>query len=45
MIDLLTYSRFRLCSTTDVTKTIVYAMLSGMVHIKDSLLLIRKSSP
>ena len=33
------------CSTTGVTKVVVCAILSGMVHIKDPLLLIGKSSP
>ena len=34
------------CSTTGVTKAVVSAILSvGMVHIKESLLLIGKSSP
>ena len=35
----------RECSTTGVTKAVVCAILSGMVHIKESLLLIGKSSP
>ena len=30
---------------SDVTKAVVYAILSWMVHIKDALLLIEKSSP
>ena len=33
------------CSTTGVTKATVCAVLYVKVHIKDSLLLIRKSSP
>ena len=32
------------CSTTGVTKAVVSAILSGMVHIKEPLLLIGKSS-
>ena len=33
------------CSTTGVTKAVVCAILSGMMHIKEPLLLIGKSSP
>ena len=33
------------CSTTGVTKVMVCAILCGMVHIKEPLLLISKSSP
>ena len=33
------------CSTTGITKAVVCAILSGMVHIKEPLLLIVKSSP
>ena len=33
------------CSMTVVTKAVVCAILSGMVHIKEPLLLIGKSSP
>ena len=33
------------CSTAGVTKAVVYDILSGMVHIKKTLLLIRKSNP
>ena len=34
------------CSTTGVTKVVVCVILSvGLVHIKDPLLLIRKSNP
>ena len=32
------------CSTTGVAKAVVCAILSGMVHIKEPLLLIGKSS-
>ena len=32
------------CSTTGVTKAVVCAILSGMVHIKEPLLLFGKSS-
>ena len=32
------------CSTTGVTKAVVCAILSGMVHLKEPLLLIGKSS-
>ena len=35
---------FRQCSTTGVTKARVCAILSGIVHIKEPLLLIDKSS-
>ena len=35
----------RQCSTTDVTKAVVCVILCGMMHIKEPLLLIRKSSP
>ena len=37
-------SRSSQCSTTGVTKAVVCAILSGMVHIKEPLLLIGKSS-
>ena len=37
-------SRSSQCSTTGVTKAVVCVILSGMVHIKDPLLLIDKSS-
>ena len=46
-IDFLYYcciSRSSQCSTTGVTKAVVCAILSGMVHIKEPLLLIGKSS-
>ena len=33
------------CSTTGVTKAVVYIILCGMVHIKEPLLVIEKSSP
>ena len=33
------------CSMTGVTKAMICAILSGMVHIKEPLLLIIKSSP
>ena len=33
------------CFTTGVTKVVVCIVLSGMVHIKEPLLLIGKSSP
>ena len=33
------------CSTTGVTKAVVCVILSGMMHIKEPLLLIGKSSP
>ena len=33
------------CSMTDVTKAVVCAILYGMMHIKEPLLLIGKSSP
>ena len=40
------FSRSSQCSTTGVTKAVVYAILScGMVHIKEPLRLIGKSSP
>ena len=35
----------RLLGVRDVTKVVVCGTLSGMVHIKDPLLLIGKSSP
>ena len=38
-------SRSSHCSMTGVTKAVVCAILSGMVHIKEPLLLIGKSSP
>ena len=38
-------SRSSQCSTTGLTKAVVCAILSGMVHIKEPLLLIGKSSP
>ena len=38
-------SRSSQCSTTGVTKAVVYVILSGMMHIKKTLLLIGKSSP
>ena len=38
-------SRSSQCSMTGVTKAWVCAILSGMVHIKEPLLLIEKSSP
>ena len=37
-------SRSSQCSTTGVTKVVVCVILSGMVHIKEPLLLIDKSS-
>ena len=37
-------SRSNQCSTTGVTKAVVCVILSGMVHIKEPLLLIDKSS-
>ena len=39
------FSRSNQCSTTGVTKAVVCAILCGMVHIKETLLLIGKSSP
>ena len=44
MIQWKTISRSSQCSTTGVTKAMVGAILSGMVHIKEPLLLIGKSS-
>ena len=41
----LAISRSSQCSTTAVTKAVVCATLSGVMHIKEPLLLIRKSSP
>ena len=38
-------SRSSQCSTTGVTKAMVCIILSGMMHTKEPLLLIRKSSP
>ena len=38
-------SRSSQCSTTGLTKAVVCAILSGMVHIKEPLLLIGNSSP
>ena len=38
-------SRSSQCSTTGVTKAVVCVILSGMMHIKEPLLLIGKSSP
>ena len=38
-------SRSIQCSTTGVTKSVVCVILCGMVHIKEPLLLIGKSSP
>ena len=43
MVDPLIISRSSQCMT-GVTKTVVCAILCGMVHIKEPLLLIRKSS-
>ena len=37
-------SRSSQCSTTGVTKAVVCVILCGMVHNKEPLLLIRKSS-
>ena len=45
MVDPLSYFSFQPCSMTGVTKAVVCAILSGMVHIKEPLLLIGKSSP
>ena len=39
-----TISRSSQCSTTGVTKAVVCIILSGLVHIKEPLLLIDKSS-
>ena len=44
MLDPLSYFSFH-CSTTGLTMVMVCAILSGMVHIKEPLLLIEKSSP
>ena len=44
MVDPLSYFSSK-CSTTGVTKAVVYVILSGMMYIKEPLLLIRKSSP
>ena len=38
-------SRSSQCSMTGVTKTVVCVILSGMMHIKEPLLLIGKSGP
>ena len=38
-------SRSSQCSTTGVTKAVVCVILSGMMHIKEPLLLIGKNSP
>ena len=38
-------SRSSQCSTIGVTKAVVCVILSGMMHIKEPLLLIEKSSP
>ena len=43
MVDPFSYFLFNQCSTTGVTKTAACAVLSGMVHIKEPLLLIGKS--
>ena len=46
MVDPLSYLSFQLGSTTGVTKDVVFVILSGsMVHVKEPLLLIEKSSP
>ena len=44
-VDPLSYFSSGQCSRTGVTKAVVCAILSGMVHIKEPLLLIGKSSP
>ena len=38
-------SRSSQCSTTGATKAVVSVILSGMMHIKEPLLLIGKKSP
>ena len=45
MVDPLSYFLFQPVLQTGVTKAVVCAILSGMVHIKEPLLLIEKSSP
>ena len=45
MVDPLSYFLFQPVLQTGVTKAVVCAILSGMVHIKNPLLLIEKSSP
>ena len=44
MLDPLSYFSFQ-CSSTGVTKVVVCTILSGMVDIKEPMLLIRKNSP
>ena len=44
-VDPLSYFSFHQCSMTGVTKVVVCVILSGIVHIKEPLLLIGKSSP
>ena len=44
-LDPLSYFSFQPVLQTGVTKAVVCAILSGIVHIKEPLLLIRKSSP
>ena len=44
MVDPRAFSCSSQCSTTGVTKAVGCVILSGMVHIKEPLLLIRKSS-
>ena len=44
MVDPLSHSHSSQCSMTGVTKAVVCANLSGVVHIKEPLLLIRKTS-
>ena len=45
MVDPLSYFSFQPVIHDSVTKAVVCAILSGMMHIKEPLLLIRKSSP
>ena len=44
-LKLIAISHSSQCSTTGVTKAVVCAIMSGIVHIKEPLLLIGKSSP
>ena len=41
----MSYFSFKQCSTTGVTKAMVCVILSGMMHMKEPLLLIGKSRP
>ena len=45
MIDPLIFSCSSQCSMNGVTKAVVCAIMSGMVHIKEPLLLIGKNGP